>query len=151
MVSILWIEDLEEMLTLPSKFQTRSIVYICISPLSDPESAGLYRIRIMVTSAASVAMSSGNGQNSAAGQTGDEAAFLFGPLLDGMIIRRESLGRLVRETVISSCLFCLYGIQSQQKPLAKRAQFIHHVANKYRLMNLTPAKYYNELIYNAVL
>lgn len=121
LVSVLWIEDLQEMLTLPSKFQTRSIVYICVSPLQDAESAGLYRIRIMVTStgsslAAAASPSAGQQQASPDAAASSESAFLFGPLLDGMIIRRESLGRLVRETVISACLFCLYSIQNQPHP-----------------------------------
>lgn len=146
LVCILWIEDLQEMLTLPSKFQTRAIVYICVSPLPDPaSSAGLYRIRIMVTSLASAIVPSAPQASSPVG----DAVFLFGPLLDGMIVRRETLGRLVRETAISASLFCLYNIQNQPRPLAKRSQFIQHMTNKYRMVSSTPSKYYNELVYNA--
>lgn len=146
LVCILWIEDLQEMLTLPSKFQTRAIVYICVSPLPDSaSSAGLYRIRIMVTSLASAIVPSAPQSSSPAG----DAVFLFGPLLDGMIVRRETLGKLVRDTAISASLFCLYNIQNQPRPLAKRAQFIQHMTNKYRMVTSTPSKYYNELVYNA--
>lgn len=62
-------------------------------------------------------MSSPSSQATSAGQSSlGEAVFLFGPLLDGMIVQREAIGRLVQETVISACLFCLYNIQNQQRP-----------------------------------
>jgi hypothetical protein len=117
LVTVLWIEDLQDMLSLPSKLQTQSIIFICISPLPDEDSVGLYRIRIMVTSTATMPMSSPSSQATSAGQSSlGEAVFLFGPLLDGMIVQREAIGRLVQETVISACLFCLYNIQNQQRP-----------------------------------
>lgn len=111
LVVVLWIEDLQEMLTLPGKLQTHAIVYICVSPLSEERATGLYRIRIMVTSLASTMVTSPQSTSPAS-----DAVFLFGPLLDGMIIRRESLGRLVRDTAISASLFFLHHIHSIPKP-----------------------------------
>lgn len=124
LVSILWVEDLDEMLTLPSKLQTRSIVYICISPLRDCESVGLYRVRIMVTSVANTpppspnSPLSGSTYSTSPPNLSNDAVFLFGPLLDGMVLRRESLGPLVRATAISASRFCVYHLQNQSKPYA---------------------------------
>lgn len=99
-VTVLWIEDLQDLLTLPGKFQSTSLIYICVHPLTDPASAGLYRIRILVVS---------NGMPA-------DTVFLLGPLLDGMLVRREVLGRLIRETVLSASAFCLYNLQNQPLP-----------------------------------
>lgn len=125
LVAILWVEDLDEMLSLPSKLQTNALVFICIMPLRDAQSIGLYRIRIMVTNAhppprtpttplpaSPYASGSGDPSLSAAG----EAPYLLGPLLDGMIVRRQVLGVLVRRTAISAALFCLYVLQQKNKP-----------------------------------
>jgi len=127
-VAILWLQDGDQdLLSLPGKFAyPETSVYLCVIPMTGAGSDGLYRIRIMVTRAPMRV--DGNGP----------AAFTFGPLLDGMVLRREALGPLIRATAISASLFCLYHLSDQgtavEGPVAVRAQAIQSLARKYEAM-----------------
>lgn len=121
-VAIVWLEDAQDLLSLPSKFGCpETLVYICVIPMP---STGLYQIRLMVTAAPM-------------DQSGSVAAFTFGPLLDGMVLRRETLGQLVRSTAISASLFCLYHLDGKDgemlQPIATRAIQLQALAHKYAL------------------
>lgn len=118
-VAILWLEDAQDLLSLPGKFGCpETVVWLCVIPLSGAGSEGLYRIRIMVTAA-----------------PGSTTAFTFGPLLDGMVLRREALGPLLRSTAISASLFCLYRLAEPSaqllQPAAARALHISALTHKY--------------------
>lgn len=118
-VAIVWLEDSQELLSLPGKFGCpETVVWLCVIPLTGAGADGLYRIRIMVTAA-----------------PGSTAAFTFGPLLDGMVLRREALGPLLRATAISASLFCLYRLAEPSsqllQPIAARAMHIRALARKY--------------------
>lgn len=49
---------------------------------------------------------------------------MFGPLLDGMIVRRAVLGDLIRATVISASKYLKYATTSQPPPASKRGDQI---------------------------
>lgn len=90
-ILVLWLEDLEGMSSIPSKLGISSyytsgleaLIYICICPVMEGASDGLYRIRLMVASEDA------------------EIQLLFGPLIDDCLVRREELSKLVRDTIIS--------------------------------------------------
>jgi len=134
-VVILFLQDSEELLSLPGKLASHSaIVFICVIPMSGAGSDGLYRLRIMVTAAPS----------------SPTTGFTFGPLLDGMVLRREMLGPLVRATALSAALFCLYRLNPAQaavSPAAARSQFILDLARKYAAGRPEDAELYSELLF----
>lgn len=121
-IAIVWLEDSQDLLSLPAKFGSpETLVYICVIPMA---SSGLYQIRLMVTAAP-------------VDQSGSVATFTFGPLLDGMVLRRETLGQLVRSTAISASLFCLYHLDAKEgemlQPITTRAIQLQALSNKYAL------------------
>lgn len=122
------------MAALPSSL---AAVFVVVVPAAD--APGLYRIRIMV-SASRVAALRGSPAEPA------PATLLFGPLLDGMVVRREALGPLVRETALSAARYLAHVVQGLPRPMARRAAFLQHLSAKYRTMT-SPAKYYNELMF----
>lgn len=135
-VALVWLEDPSELLTLPSKFGLpATLVYICVIPMTGCGSDGLYRIRIMVT-APPPSAHAGDG-------SAKVSSFTFGPLLDGMVLRREMLGTLVRSTAISASLYCLYHLggaggtpeSEPSTPTAARAQMILDLARKYEALD----------------
>ncbi len=131
------------MAALPS---SRAAVFIVVVPTAD--APGLYRIRIMVSASRVSALRgpSSDVASAAGGQSSSASPLLFGPLLDGMVVRREALAALVRETAVSAARHLAHVVQGAPRPLARRAAFIQHLAAKYRTMTM-PAKYYNELVY----
>jgi hypothetical protein len=150
-VCVLWIEDLQEMLTLPSKLQTQAIVFICIYPLAERSSDGLYRIRIIVannnSSGGAMSPAPSSPPHSATLPNNTDAGYQFGPLLDGMVISRESVGQLVRETIISACLFVQEKLHNQPKALWKRVQFLTQMRAKYRAPHLPAGRYYEDHLF----
>ena len=83
LVTLLWIEDLYSLTTIPSKLSTNSLVYLCIAPVMESASDGLYNVRILVAS------------------DDPSIRLVFGPLVDNILIQRQHLARLIRDTVIS--------------------------------------------------
>ena len=83
LVTVLWIEDLYSVTTIPSKLSTNSLVYLCIAPVMEAASDGLYNVRILVAS------------------DDPSIRLVFGPLVDNILIQRENLAKLTRDTVIS--------------------------------------------------
>jgi hypothetical protein len=83
LVTALWIEDPTDLATIPSKLSLASLVYLCISPVMEAASDGLYSIRILVAS------------------DDPSIRLVFGPLVDNVLVQREQLARLIRDTVIS--------------------------------------------------
>lgn len=145
LVAILWSREIsvKALLQEASIRSPQAIVFICISPASDAASCGLYRVRIVPSpDLAAIPNQSDKANNTES----KDFKPMFGPLLDGMVLRRESLGRLVRETVISAALFALYGIQGQMRPILRRSVFIHHLVSKYRQPQQSISNYYNEMI-----
>lgn len=120
-VCIVWLEDPIDMLSLPGKFGAPNVlVYICVCPLRDEESVGLYRIRVMATQA-----------HHQEGEEEKQAGLVFGPLLDGMLLRREMLGSLVRSTAISAALFAARQVRHLPRPMETRAAFIAEMAESF--------------------
>lgn len=149
LVMIVWTDDLEEVLALPNRLKTKAIVYILISPIR--ETAGLYRIRMMVSNPSNTPLLAPPqpASTNLAGSVSD-FIFVFGPLLDGAIVRRESLSLLIRLTATSAGLYCRYHLLQEMKPSIKRAQIIQFIGGKFRGMNQTISRYYNEFLYSHI-
>ena len=82
-IVLFWLEDLEGMTGIPSKLGLGALIYICISPVMEGGSDGLYRVRLMVASEDA------------------DVRMQFGPLIDDCVVRREELGKLVHDTIKS--------------------------------------------------
>jgi hypothetical protein len=125
-VCIVWLEDPIDMLSLPGKFGAPNVlVYICVCPMRDEESIGLYRIRVMVTQA--------HHHEGEEEEEVKQAGLVFGPLLDGMLLRREMLGALVRSTAISAALFAARHVRHLPRPMETRAALIAEMAESFAL------------------
>jgi hypothetical protein len=149
LVAILWSREasVDKLLPEVRANTLRAVLFICVSPASDAASCGLYRIRIVPSPAIQQSGSEIlNSDHKPIALTDKNFDPLFGPLLDGMVVRRESLGRLVRETVISAALHAIYGLQGQMRPVLRRSAFIHHLIGKYRQAQGSIANYYNEML-----
>ncbi len=139
LVAIVWLEDPTDLLTLPSKFGCPStLVYLCVIPLTGASNEGLYRIRIMVTAP----------PNSPT----DRLTFSFGPLLDGMLLRREMLAPLIRSTAITASLHCLYNNLADVpvSPIAARAHMLLGLARKYESVDQEASNAF-EMFYSRAL
>ncbi|CAG8555493.1 1092_t:CDS:10, partial [Cetraspora pellucida] len=143
-VCIVWVDDVLSMQSAPSKIGQSALVYIFVHPLQN--ATGLYWIRIITPTAPHSSYTSiGSGPNSEK-RTGkgkvnwnsdasklNEIHLTFGPLVDGMIVSRHTIGSLVRNTAISAHDACRNFTETRiRQPYAVRRQFIDEMYNKYK-------------------
>ncbi|CAG8567296.1 5681_t:CDS:10 [Gigaspora rosea] len=141
LVCIVWIEDVLLMHSAPSKIGQHAFVYIFVHPLQN--ATGLYWIRIITSYSCSIGIGSGlnNEKKTGKGRVNWNADVLklnenhlaFGPLVDGMIVSRHTIGSLVRNTAISAHDACRNLTETRiRQPYAIRRQFIDEMYNKYK-------------------
>jgi hypothetical protein len=53
-VMVLWVEELDDFVSIPGKLMSEAVIYLVVQPLHNMASNGLYRVRIMVTEAESI-------------------------------------------------------------------------------------------------
>ncbi|CAG8677236.1 20125_t:CDS:10 [Dentiscutata erythropus] len=144
LVCIVWIDDVLSMHSAPSKIGQPAFVYIFVHPLQN--ATGLYWIRIItpaVPYSSSTGIGSGLNNEKKAGKARvnwntdasklNENHLTFGPLVDGMIVSRHTIGSLVRNTAISAHDACRNLTETRiRQPYAVRRQFIDEMYNKYK-------------------
>lgn len=108
-VAVIWAEDAENVSTLPQKLPVDSsaFVYLTIAPLAvgNGSKGHFYQVRILLSKTAP-----------AESEAFAKYSNIFGPIVDGMIVDRHCLGRLVRETAISAHQFILRFILNKPTP-----------------------------------
>ncbi|CAG8478444.1 10073_t:CDS:10 [Diversispora eburnea] len=142
LVCIIWIEDIVSMQSIPSKIGQSAFVYIFVHPLQS--ATGLYWIRIITPIVTYQA--SGKGRVSWCADTTKlaENPLAFGPLVDGMIVSRHTLGSLVRNTAISAHETCKNFTETQSKSFALRRQFIDEIYHRYKT-SMSVSDFYTEI------
>ncbi|CAG8471495.1 1327_t:CDS:2 [Acaulospora colombiana] len=136
LVCIVWIEDILSMHNVPSKVGQSVLVYIFVHPLQN--ATGLYWIRIIIPTASNASgvneKKHGKGKVSWSADITKlaENHLAFGPLVDGMIVSRHTLGSLVRNTAISAHEACRNILDMQSKPYSVRRQFIEEMHHRYK-------------------
>ncbi|KAI1316622.1 hypothetical protein EDD11_009657 [Mortierella claussenii] len=121
-VAIVWIEDRERMLNLLSLIDQSVMVFILIHPLEGDSAGGLFWIRILVQGAHTTVGSVRLAAN----------PLMMGPLADGMLVSRHSLGSLVRNTAISADRACRLMMDSYTEPSAVRARYIQEILQMHQ-------------------
>lgn len=53
-VMVLWVEELDNFISIPGKLLSDAVIYLVVQPLRNMASDGLYRVRILVTEAESI-------------------------------------------------------------------------------------------------
>ncbi|KAI9093828.1 hypothetical protein DFS34DRAFT_665968 [Phlyctochytrium arcticum] len=125
LVHIIWIEDLHKFNSIPGKLgRYAAQLSIFVHPL--PHTPGLYFIRIL-----------GNPQMM-------DDQMNIGPLVDGMIVSRHSLGLLVRTTAISAHKHCRTLKGTSRRPTMTRRSHIEDVCNKHK-MSLSIGRFYADI------
>ncbi|PKY12404.1 hypothetical protein RhiirB3_494759 [Rhizophagus irregularis] len=120
LVCIAWIEDIASMSNVPQKIGQTVFVYIFVHPL---QNTGLYWIRIVIPIVTYQGTISGLAENHLS----------FGPLVDGMIVSRHTLGLLVRNTTISAHeVFKNLTETHHNRSYAMRRQFIEEMYHRYK-------------------
>ncbi|KAL9645965.1 hypothetical protein ABK040_001072 [Willaertia magna] len=111
-VHIVWSENDRDYKpwTITSQF---NFVHICIYPLQQHKDTHLFRVRI---------------------HTKPEVP-LFGPLLDGMIIDKKNLGKLVRMTAINANKAVRYKQKQYKKPFPTRRSHINEIIQRHKATN----------------
>ncbi|CAI2169829.1 5127_t:CDS:10 [Funneliformis geosporum] len=136
LVCIAWVEDIISMDDLPQKIGQSVLVYIFIHPLQN--ATGLYWIKIVTpTLAYQGGLNEKKGGKGRVSWSADstksvENPLLFGPLVDGMIISRHTLGLLVRNTTISAHESCKNFMETHSRSYATRRQFIEEMYHRYK-------------------
>jgi len=64
---------------------------------------------------------------------------LFGPLLDGMVVRKELLGQLVRQTAMNANRYVRYNTQGYEPPYPTRHRYLNDLAQRFCLEPDLPA------------
>lgn len=135
-VTIFWIDrDQDDLaINISQKLRSTALIFLCIQPLKAViEEKGLYRIRVLLSN--TFPFNSNIGTND----------ILFSPLLDGIIIERQHLAGLIRETVISCNRYCQNILQAKERPWIRRMRIMREITKKYR-DNQSVSKFYNELL-----
>nr|CAG8510797.1 3940_t:CDS:10 [Entrophospora candida] len=154
LVSIVWLEDITSIHKIPSIIGQSVFVYIFIYPLQN--ATGLYWIRILMP-VMSYQGTSGNinflgGGRSLKGRVSwgadttklAENPLSFGPLVDGMIVSRHTLGTLVRNTTISAYEAIRSFTETNSKPYNVRRNFIDDMSHRYK-SNMSISEFYTEI------
>jgi len=127
-VAVVWVEDRERMLNLLPLLVSNDpnlMVFLLIHPLGGggDSAGGLFWIRIVVPQGITTAT---------AGSVRLAAnPLMIGPLADGMLVSRHSLGSLVRNTAISADRACRLMMESFSEPSAARARYIQEVLQNH--------------------
>mmetsp|Transcript_11261 Transcript_11261/g.42165 ORF Transcript_11261/g.42165 Transcript_11261/m.42165 type:complete len:1524 (-) Transcript_11261:2260-6831(-) len=108
--------------TLPSQF---NFVHIIIYPLTDL----LYRIQIF-------------SKDKCAGTVIPD----IGPLQDGMVVDKFSLGPLVRQTSVNANKACRYNQSGYKKPFLTRRDLVNEIIDKSKPRNSGPTDFYADLL-----
>lgn len=108
-VAIIWAEDAEDVSSLPQKLPADSsaFVYLAIAPLAvnNGRKGHFYQVRILLSKTAP-----------AESEAFAKYSNIFGPIVDGMIVDRHCLARLIRETAISAHQFILRFVLNKPSP-----------------------------------
>ncbi|KAG0300769.1 hypothetical protein BGZ98_008912 [Dissophora globulifera] len=121
-VAIVWVDDRERMVNLLPLVDQSVMVFILIHPLEGDSAGGLFWIRILIQGAHTTAGSVRMAAN----------PLMIGPLADGMLVSRHSLGSLVRNTAISADRACRMMTDSYSEPSAVRARYIQEVLQMHQ-------------------
>ncbi|KAI7828906.1 hypothetical protein BC939DRAFT_407851 [Gamsiella multidivaricata] len=121
-VAIVWVEERERMLNLIPLIDQSAMIFILIHPLEADSAGGLFWIRIVIHAAHTTAGSVRLAAN----------PLIIGPLADGMLVSRHSLGSLVRNTAISADKACRVMTDSYTEPSAVRARYIQEVLQMHQ-------------------
>lgn len=116
-VAVIWVEERERMLNLLPLIDQNVMVYILIHPLGGSSAGGLFWIRILIQGAHTTAGSVRLAAN----------PLMIGPLADGMLVSRHSLGSLVRNTAVSADKACRLMTETFTEPTVGRARYIQEV------------------------
>ncbi|KAF9574487.1 hypothetical protein EC968_006292 [Mortierella alpina] len=121
-VAVVWVEERERMIHLLPLIDQSVMVYILIHPLEGDSAGGLFWIRILIqnthTTAGSVRLAAN--------------PLMIGPLADGMLVSRHSLGSLVRTTAISADRACRLMTDSFTEPTTLRARYIQELLQAHQ-------------------
>ncbi|KAF9109351.1 hypothetical protein BGX27_007698 [Mortierella sp. AM989] len=121
-VAIVWVEDRERMVNLLPLIDQGVMVFILIHPLGADSAGGLFWIRILI-----------QGAHTTAGSVRLVAnPLMIGPLADGMLVSRHSLGSLVRNTAISADKACRLMTDTYTEPSAVRARYIQEILQMHQ-------------------
>ncbi|RIA84468.1 hypothetical protein C1645_832213 [Glomus cerebriforme] len=139
LVCIAWIEDIASMHNIPQKIGQSIFIYIFVHPL---QSTGLYWIKIVIPIITYQGITGGLGEKkggkgrvswSADTAKLAENPLSFGPLVDGMIVSRHTLGLLVRNTTISAHeVYKNLTETHNNRSYAMRRQFIEEMHHRYK-------------------
>ncbi|KAF9180947.1 hypothetical protein BGZ51_005783 [Haplosporangium sp. Z 767] len=121
-VAVIWVEERERMLNLLPLIDQNVMVYILIHPLGGSSAGGLFWIRILVQGAHTTAGSVRLAAN----------PLMIGPLADGMLVSRHSLGSLVRNTAVSADKACRLMNESFTEPTVARARYIQEILQMHQ-------------------
>ncbi|KAF9169044.1 hypothetical protein BGX20_010876 [Mortierella sp. AD010] len=121
-VAIVWVEDRERMVNLLPLIDQSSMVFILIHPLDGDSAGGLFWIRILIQGAHTTAGSVRLAAN----------PLMIGPLADGMLVSRHSLGSLVRNTAISADKACRFMTDNYTEPCVVRARYIQEILQMHQ-------------------
>ncbi|KAG0000864.1 hypothetical protein BGZ79_005377 [Entomortierella chlamydospora] len=121
-VAIVWVEDRERMVNLLPLIDQSSMVFILIHPLDGDSAGGLFWIRILIQGAHTTAGSVRLAAN----------PLMIGPLADGMLVSRHSLGSLVRNTAISADKACRLMTDNYTEPCVVRARYIQEILQMHQ-------------------
>ncbi|ELR22787.1 Rap/ran-GAP protein [Acanthamoeba castellanii str. Neff] len=64
---------------------------------------------------------------------------LFGPLIDGMVVRKELVGQLVRQTAMNANRYVRYSTQGYEPPYPTRRRYLNDLAHRFSLDPDPPA------------
>ncbi|KAF9938926.1 hypothetical protein BGZ67_010190 [Mortierella alpina] len=121
-VAVVWVEERERMIHLLPLIDQSVMVYLLIHPLEGDSAGGLFWIRILIqnthTTAGSVRLAAN--------------PLMIGPLADGMLVSRHSLGSLVRNTAISADRACRLMTDAFTEPTTLRARYIQEVLQAHQ-------------------
>ncbi|KAI8817858.1 uncharacterized protein EV422DRAFT_570333 [Fimicolochytrium jonesii] len=154
-VTLIWIEDIYRL----SRIQQRLVragslaqIYIFVHPL--PHAPGLYWIRILPVGGVHPTPGSVGGHHhhqhpalaslQGVGQAGSEDLTKIGPLMDGMIISRHTLGTLVRATAQRAHKHCKALKMNYRRPTLIRRHDIEGLCNKHKA-SLSLGRFYADL------
>ncbi|KAI8985276.1 hypothetical protein BDB01DRAFT_789543 [Pilobolus umbonatus] len=139
-VCVIWIEDIENYKSLAKKIKhvnSKSMVYLFINPLKKSKNS-LYWIRIFIPSIGN------NASNVAASHRLNENALIFGPLIDGIVVNRHTIGSMVRSTAISAHQACRVVTDTYSRPYVTRKEYIEEMSHRHQ-SKMSLSEFYNDI------
>jgi hypothetical protein len=146
-VAVVWMEDTQHMAQIQHTLGGQVLVCLVVQPL--PSAPGLYVIRLLHRKS----------RQSQHGTKASEERIAIGPLVDGMIVGRRTLGKLVRNTAISAHLFATRAHNVYTSPhvfpyrhelcrYALRQQIIQDITVQYHKPSKSLSEFYTQLFSN---